>query len=156
MLVVVLSDTHISTRLTGIQGRVYEECAEADLIIHAGDIVETDVLIDLERFAPVRAVLGNMDGFDLRHLPEKLLIEIEGFRVGVVHGSGTPFGIEKRVFNLFNKDNPDILIFGHTHRFHHKEHKGVIMLNPGAACDRSFALMRLEKGREPKIKQIVF
>ncbi|MGA8180414.1 MAG: metallophosphoesterase family protein [Desulfobacterales bacterium] len=52
-------------------------CLHLTLIIHAGDIGNTDVLIELEFIAPVVAVRGNMDVIGgLRDLPETEAVEI--------------------------------------------------------------------------------
>jgi hypothetical protein len=53
--------------------------AEADLILHAGDVVGAAVLEELERLAPVEAVAGNMDEPELlAALPERRVVEVEG------------------------------------------------------------------------------
>ena len=47
--------------------------------------------MDLERLAPVRGVLGNMDGPDLARLvPEKLEFELEGSRIGLIRENVLP------------------------------------------------------------------
>ncbi|MBD3278453.1 MAG: YfcE family phosphodiesterase [Candidatus Aegiribacteria sp.] len=161
MKIAVLSDTHIPTRLGALPGRVYEVCAECDLILHAGDCVERDVLIDLERFAPVKAVHGNMDPSDLASsYPEALELELEGFRVCMTHGWGAGYKLENRVQKRFSPRNPDLVIFGHSHTFHNSVKSGVLSLNPGAVCSkkgkRSIALLTLEEGNQPEVEQIKF
>ena len=47
MRIAVLSDTHIPARLSALPGFVYEACADCDLIIHAGDIEEPEVIDEL-------------------------------------------------------------------------------------------------------------
>tara|TARA_B100000686_G_C16663771_1_gene902448 strand:- start:732 stop:944 length:213 start_codon:yes stop_codon:yes gene_type:complete len=56
MKIGVISDTHNLVR-----PEVFRVFKWVDLILHAGDIGEKDVLIDLEAIASVRAVLGNND-----------------------------------------------------------------------------------------------
>jgi putative phosphoesterase len=158
--IAVLSDTHVPTRASGIPGRIYEVCSECDLAIHAGDFVEEHVLVDLERLAPVRGVLGNMDDFALaRILPKKLDIELEGFRICVAHGHGTPLGLEERVLAMFQLE-PDVMIFGHSHSWMQEMRGKTLLLNPGAACGsvgrRSMAVLTLIKGEKPAVEQIVF
>ena len=157
MRIAVLSDTHIPTRLGSLQGRVYEEIADSDLIIHAGDLVEMDVLRDLERFAEVRAVRGNMDDASLRRvLPERQVFELEGFRIAVMHGSGAPFGLSKRVLSAVADEDPRIVIHGHSHQYCNRSMGNVLVLNPGAVVDRSFAVLSLEEGTEPFVERFTF
>jgi putative phosphoesterase len=152
--IAVLSDTHIPTRLGAIPGRVYEICAECKLILHSGDMVDMSVIVDLERFAPVKAVHGNMDPYDItRRYPESLELEIEGNRICMTHGAGTRFGIENRIFKRFISRNPDIIIFGHSHVYNSDIKDGVLRLNPGAVSgssgNRTMALLTLERNKKP-------
>ena len=161
MKIAVLSDTHIPTRLGAIPGRVYEVCAECDLILHAGDVVELSVIRDLERFAPLKAVHGNMDPYDVtKKYPESLEIQIEGKRICMTHGTGARFGIEKRVQKRFEPRKPDIVIFGHSHVFSSDTNNGVLRLNPGAVSDskgkRSMAILTLEEDSEPSVEKVLF
>ncbi|MGP2481210.1 metallophosphoesterase family protein, partial [Listeria monocytogenes] len=58
--------------------------AEVDLIVHAGDWVDVDVLDGLSALAPVLGVWGNNDGAALRaRLPEVARAEIDGVRIAV-------------------------------------------------------------------------
>ena len=160
MRVAILSDTHIPTRLSDIPGKVYEVCGDADLVLHAGDHVQKSVITDLERIAPVKAVQGNMDGPELAHLPERLCLELEGFRICMAHGSGAPFGLEKRVLSWFSHRNPDIVVFGHTHSYMEKTIDGTLVLNPGAVSARSGSRTMIEltlnEGEGPKTRRIDF
>ena len=161
MKIAVLSDSHIPTRLGAIPGRVYEICAESDLILHSGDMVDMSVIIDLERFAPVKAVYGNMDPYDItRRYPEILELELEGIRICMTHGSGARFGIENRILKRFNSRNPDIVIFGHSHVFNNDIKDGVLRLNPGAVSgsigNRTMATLTIEENRKPEVEKITF
>lgn len=158
MRIVVLSDTHVPTRATGIPGIVIEECQKSDLVIHAGDFTSESVLEELEAAAPVKGVLGNMDSPDLGfRLPSRLDLELEGFRVCVAHGWGPHTNIESRVLALFDGE-PDILIHGHSHDWTEKRSGGRLTLNPGAVCgprERSFAILELERGAPPRVHRIL-
>jgi hypothetical protein len=159
--IAVLSDTHIPARTSALPGKVYEVCAEADLVLHSGDFTDTDVIRDLERFAPLKAVLGNMDCFELsKILPEKIVMNLEGFKVCIMHGRGAPMGLARRVYRQFRDENPDLIVFGHSHNFMHTTFGNTTMLNPGAVAGRSghrsMAILTLEKDKEPVIEQILF
>jgi len=159
--IAVLSDTHIPTRLGAIPGRVYEICAESDLILHSGDIVDMSVIIDLERFAPVKVVHGNMDPWDIsKRYPESLELELEGKRIFMTHGTGPRFGIENRILRRFKPTNPDIVIFGHSHVYNNDIKDGVLRLNPGAVSGsigkRTMILLTIEGNRKPEVEKITF
>ncbi len=161
MKIAVLSDTHIPTRLGAIPGRVYEVCAECDLILHAGDVVELSVLRDLERFAQLKAVQGNMDPYDIKNrYPESLELELEGFRICMTHGSGPGYGLSDRLTKRFQPRKPDIIIHGHSHNYNDDTKNGILRLNPGAVSSskgkRSIALLTLEEGKQPTVEKITF
>jgi putative phosphoesterase len=159
--IAVLSDTHLPARLQNLPGAVYEACADADLIIHAGDIEEKSVIEDLERFAPVKAVHGNMDGMDTyQRYPAKLILHLEGFIVALTHGSGASYGIRNRIKEKFKSEEPHIIIHGHTHEYFWKKENGIWFLNPGAVAGskgrRSMAILTLVNGKEPEAVKVAF
>jgi len=159
--IAVLSDTHIPARTSALPGKVYEVCSEADLVLHSGDLTDTDVIRDLERFAPLKAVLGNMDCFELsKILPRKIVMNLEGFKVCMTHGNGAPLGLARRVYRQFRDEDPDLIVFGHSHNFLHTTFGNTTILNPGAVAGRSghrsMAILTLENGTEPVIEQILF
>lgn len=160
MRIAVLSDTHIPARLQTLPGLVYEACADADLIIHAGDIEDRSVINDLLRFAPVKAVRGNMDTRNL--FPEELTLELQGLNICVAHGSGPYHNVRERLQRRFQSSgiNPHIIIHGHTHIFHWKNENGIWFLCPGAVSNpsgsRSVAILTLEKDKTPLVEKIAF
>ncbi len=144
MRFVVLSDTHIPHRAKGLPDEVWSYIEQSDGVIHAGDFTSYDFYLELCARAggedKVFAVWGNMDEeYLFRKLPERLVFEKDGVKIGVYHGTGAPFGIEKRVFKKFKEDMPDIIIFGHSHLPLKKELNGVLMFNPGSPTDKIFA-----------------
>ncbi len=145
MRIGVLSDTHVSS-FAEIPERILATLAEVDLIVHTGDFVAKGVLDGLKRLGEVKAVRGNMDSEELKRiLPEKELLEVEGQRIGVIHGWGAPFGIEDRVGGMF--EDVDIIIFGHSHEAKNEVKNGVLFFNPGRARD-SFGVLTI--GEEVK------
>jgi len=119
---------------------VLEAFEGADLILHAGDILEMAVVEQLSAIAETLAVKGNMDhGEVARTLPDRRVIKVEGFTVGLTHGSGPPSGITWKVARLFENDGCDCIVFGHTHNSLIKERNGVLFFNPGSPTDRMFA-----------------
>ncbi len=160
MKVGVISDTHLVSGGFGVRKLAAQimsksrqgfdclnEIAEkhfkdkVDLILHAGDLVNMEVVDLLEQFAPVDAVSGNMDHSDVTmRLPVKRVIELEGHRVGLIHGWGSPTGMINRIRNEF--DDVCAIVFGHTHKPMNDVLDDTLFFNPGSAMDRRFAPFR--------------
>lgn len=149
----IISDTHGLLR-----PEVFHAFAGVDLILHAGDIGEPDLLTTLEAIAPVRAVFGNTDGFDLRRLvPEVIETDIEGFRFLLIHGHQFD-RVTPEALNLRYPD-AEVIVFGHTHRpLLAIVDEVVTVMNPGGAGARRFDLpasvgiMELEPGIPPRAR----
>jgi len=142
MRIGVVSDTHV-TSLAQLPDRILLALAEVDLIIHAGDFIAKDVLDGLKRLGEVKAVRGNMDSEELKRiLPEKELLVIEGRRIGITHGSGSPYGIDNRVGRMF--EDVDMIVYGHSHYSQNEVKKGILFFNPGQARN-SFGILTVGK-----------
>lgn len=140
MKIGVISDTHIPTRAGSLPEAVFQYFKGVDLILHAGDIEDIMVIYDLEEIAPVKAVLGNMDPYELsEELPSKRIIKVGGINIGLIHGWGDPKGLPKRVLEAFAGDNVRCIVFGHSHQPFNEEVQGILLFNPGSPTDRVFA-----------------
>jgi putative phosphoesterase len=140
MKIGVLSDSHVAS-FDQLNDNILTALAEVDLIVHAGDFVAKDVLDGLKRMGEVRAVWGNMDSEEIKGiLPEKELLEIEGRKIGIIHGWGSPYGIDDRVGNVFS--GLDIIIYGHSHYPQNETRNGVLFFNPGQARN-SFGILTI-------------
>ena len=121
----------------------------ADLILHAGDLLVENVLYELEHYAPVRAVKGNVDGWDVR-LPETLEFDVGDVSVAMIHDAGPKKGRWRRMRRRF--PGAKIVVFGHSHIPWIEDEDGLMLLNPGSPTDRrrapdhTFALLRVEGG----------
>lgn len=162
MNLLIISDTHTDS-ITKLPTVIRDEAKKADAIIHAGDVVGFKVIHDLKHINPnVYAVKGNMDpalGED--YLPIKHVIELEGVRIGISHGDGSPHGIENRLLYMFEDDNVDIIIFGHTHRPFWGVIGDVHFLNPGSPTNKrsephhTYAILNIEDGKfHAEIKRV--
>lgn len=147
----VISDTH--GYLDPCIQRIFKG---VDHILHAGDIGFPWLLLDLERIAPVTAVLGNTD-YDLP-VRETEAVELAGFKILVHHIVSLPTPahvIRERI----ERTSPDIVVFGHTHRAHHETLGKKVYLNPGYAgrekmgVKRSVAIMECD-GKDLGVKFI--
>jgi uncharacterized protein len=108
---------------------------ESSLILHTGDLTSRDFLTELERFGPVAAVRGNMDEPPLRsELPQRVEIEAEGIRVGLVHDGGSRAGREERLRSWF--PDCDAVAYGHSHLPEVSKVDDTWILNPGSPTER--------------------
>jgi len=147
--IVALSDTHEAT-LRNFPKALHDALASADLIVHAGDHTAMSLLEELRAIGRVTAVAGNMDSTAVKvSLPSRQLFTFAGKTVGVVHGSGPPWGIDGRVRKLF-PENPDLIIFGHSHVPFAGIVDGSYMVNPGQA-KKSYAVITVGPVIEARI-----
>ncbi|HXE84057.1 MAG TPA: metallophosphoesterase family protein [Gemmatimonadales bacterium] len=147
----VISDTHGMLR-----PQVFEVFREVDHILHGGDIGAWELIVELQALAPVTAVYGNTDGFDIRsRVPQVAEIELDGFPIVVTHGDqfGTPN--PAKLHDAFPQ--ADIIIFGHSHRpLLELVDKTVTVMNPGGAgaprfgIPPSVGILELETGIPPR------
>ncbi len=136
MRIVVLADTHIrrgsSRRLPD---RALAELEQADMILHAGDIVVPEVIQQLAAYAPVHAVLGNNDHELVDQLPGALTLDLAGVRVAMIHDSGPRPGRPARLKRRF--PDADVVIFGHSHiPVDEPGVEGQRLFNPGSPTER--------------------
>ncbi|MDQ4133349.1 MAG: metallophosphatase family protein [Actinomycetota bacterium] len=133
---VVLSDTHIKRRSSRrLPDAAYDHLGEADVILHAGDVLIPEFLDELRGFAPVHAVLGNNDGELVGLLPETQVLDLEGVEVAMVHDSGASAGRAGRMRRRF--PSADLVVFGHSHIPWNVEGvDGQVLFNPGSPTER--------------------
>ncbi|MCS7242785.1 MAG: metallophosphatase family protein [Candidatus Caldatribacterium sp.] len=140
MVVAILSDTHIPERLKVLPEYLTSFLQSVDCILHAGDIVEWWVLEELSQFAPVYAVCGNMDTPSVcTRLPAKRVVELEGVRIGLVHGRGSPEEAEKVALTSFAEENVNVVVYGHSHRPLLVWRREFLLVNPGSPTDKVFS-----------------
>ena len=152
MEVVVLSDSHLIRGIDGVDARVLEAVARADVVLHAGDITSRQALAELEVLAETYAVLGNNDRELHGVLPESLLLELGGVRIALVHDSGARTGRPRRLHRRF--PHADLVVFGHSHvPVNEVGEKGQLLFNPGSPTQRraqpyrTFGRLRLDGGQ---------
>lgn len=134
----IISDTHIPKAALDLPRRVYEEFRNVDMIFHAGDFIEIGVLEKLRKIAPTHAVYGNMDMPDVKAaLPQKEIVKVDGFKIGLMHGWGPPNRLVEVVSREFNR--VDVIVYGHAHAAFCEKIKNTLFFNPGSPTDRIFA-----------------
>ncbi|MFF2852221.1 metallophosphoesterase family protein [Streptomyces sp. NPDC058001] len=137
MRLLLMSDTHLPRRAKHLPGELLDRIPLADVVVHAGDWVDTATLDLLEsRARHLIGVYGNNDGPALRaRLPEVARAELGGLRFGVVHETGSAQGRERRCRARF--PDLDVLVFGHSHiPWDSTAEGGLRLLNPGSPTDR--------------------
>lgn len=145
MRIGLISDTH-----DFLDPRLATLFAGVEHILHAGDVGRNTILVQLERIAPVTAVLGNTDtGLALR---ETEVIELAAKRF-LVHHIVNPEAPAEALQRRLLADRPDVVVFGHTHQAFARTIGGIFFVNPGYAGrprfgqPRSVAVLECEDGR---------
>ena len=138
MRLAIISDTHLPRGERRIPEAALERLRDADLIVHAGDLMTASVLDDLEALGPpVVAIHGNADDDAVRaRVPASAEIDASGSRITVVHNGGPGTGRLARMAKRF--PHADAVIFGHSHVPLHETDPatGFQIFNPGSATDR--------------------
>ncbi|GGD22101.1 metallophosphoesterase family protein [Pontibacillus salipaludis] len=137
MRIIVISDTHMPKKGEAFPESLIQELRHVDLIIHAGDWSSRGIYEALVSYGEVKGVQGNVEEDEIRELlPEKLLLEIDGYKIGVVHGHGEKKTTEKRVIEAFEEEEVDLIIFGHSHLPLTRWVKKTLLFNPGSLMDK--------------------
>lgn len=138
----LISDTH---------GLLRPEAMEAlrgsQLIVHAGDVGNPEILESLQTIAPVVAVRGNVDkGEWARRLPLTAVAESSAVLIYVLHDVNA-LDLSPQAAGF------QVVVSGHSHKPGKMEREGVLYINPGSAGPRRFQLpvtvARLDLGTTP-------
>ena len=151
--VLVLADTHVRPdRARTLPDVVWDAADEADVVLHAGDVLTRDLLDELARRAPTHAVLGNNDVGLRDSLPEVLELDLAGVSVAMIHDSGPTAGRAGRLRRRFPE--AAVVVFGHSHLPVDEEGvDGQRLFNPGSPTERrraptrTFGWLELDRGR---------
>ena len=151
----LLSDTH-----SYIHPRCYEFFKDCDEIWHAGDIGNINVADTLNKFKPLKAVYGNIDGKDVRSVYKEILVfRIEDVKVLIMHIGGYPGHYSKTAREFIIREKPALFISGHSHilKVMFDQKFNCLHMNPGAAgkygIHRSITMIRFVIDRD-QIKEL--
>ncbi len=136
MRALVLADTHVrGERVATFVESIRDRIELADVILHAGDIVDPALLDLLGRSAPVLAVRGNNDTAEL---PDEIDLDLGGLTVAMVHDGGPAAARGSRLKQRF--PSADVVVFGHSHLpWHEVVSNGPVdqhHFNPGSPTQR--------------------
>lgn len=152
-MIALLGDTHMPRGTRALPEECLRLLDEAEAILHVGDFTELSVLESLRDFAPVHAVHGNMDEWPVRDaLPKRLVTEVEGLRIGLVHDAGTGPSRPARLRAWF--PHCDLVAYGHTHVPEVSQAGDVWIVNPGSPTERRSApehTMAVIEARVPRL-----
>lgn len=151
----IISDTHGLLR-----PEVFDVFREVDHILHGGDVGSGELLDELGAIAPVTAVYGNTDGWDLRaRLPQVARLRLDGFDIVVTHGDQLGSPTPEKLNAAF--PDAEIIVYGHTHKpLLTIVDQVVTVMNPGGAGPPRFGLppsvgiMELEAGIPPRARLV--
>lgn len=136
MRVAVISDTHLPSLIRTpdqLGPDLGEFLATADLILHSGDVVRPLVLDWCEQYAQVVVALGNNDNFEDPRMEPIQFLDIEGWRVGMLHDlrpEDQP--VSQMIEKKFGGRALDLIIAGDTHVERLEYRDGVVILNSGS------------------------
>ncbi len=158
MKIVVMSDTHLTWPTDEFKQLCTGLCDGADMVVHLGDWERVEILNFLEQY-PLEAVSGNMDDFFIRdRLPAKKIVRVGNFRLGLIHGWGSPGSIRHRIAQELPA--VDAILFGHTHQPLLYREDGVLWFNPGSVfmgrglLKKTIGILRIEDRIEAEIVEI--
>jgi hypothetical protein len=135
--IALVSDTH-----GHLDAAVLAALTAADLVVHAGDVGNAQVLEALGALAPVAAVAGNNDAATkwppgeadvVAALPEAIEIALAGGSLVVVHGHQWPRARQRHARLRARWPAARAIVYGHSHRRVTDTDETPWVLNPGAA-----------------------
>jgi len=136
----LISDTH-----GFLDPSIYQHFNTVDEIWHAGDLGQTRIINDLKTFKPLRAVWGNIDGPEIRHiLPETERFRIEGINVLMTHIGGYPGKYRPGIKQQLIDYQAQLFITGHSHILKIQFDPSIkcLHMNPGAAGNQGWQKVR--------------
>jgi putative phosphoesterase len=136
MKIGVLSDTH-----GYVSPKLFEFFKDCNQIWHAGDIGDSQVIDELQLIAPVVAVYGNCDAWDVRTVTsEYRIFDCESHKVAIMHIGGYPRHYSDLAKKTITEEHPTILVAGHSHilKVQYDTPNNLLFINPGAAGKSGF------------------
>ena len=152
----VISDTH-----GRLPEQVYTFFKDCDEIWHAGDC-GPNVIEELKKFKPIRAVWGNVDDYSMHYdYPKINIFQCENLKIMMTHIGGYPKRYQPEIRKLIIQEKPDIFISGHSHilKIMYDQEFNLLHINPGAAGRQGFqkvdTLVRFTIDTTPKDLEIL-
>jgi putative phosphoesterase len=135
MKIGVISDTH-----NFLDPKILRLFAGVEHILHGGDIGYPAILLELQQIAPVTAVGGNTDDANFRFSETEVVTLAD--RKFLLHHIVEPRALSDRIKGRIQRERPDVVVFGHTHKPFCESIGGILFFNPGYAGRQRFDLQR--------------
>lgn len=130
----IYSDTH-----NWLDPQLVVDFADCQEVWHAGDVGSLACLEPWLSQGNLKAVWGNIDGPEIRSiLPEYHVLEVDGFRILLLHIAGKYPRYSARAATLIREYKPQMLVCGHSHICRVVKEGGMLYVNPGAAGQHGF------------------
>ena len=140
MRIGLISDTHIPLDAEKLPEQLPRAFHNVDLILHAGDVYAPSVLEELETIAPLLAARGDDDhGEVLRdeRMKREHILTVEEITIWLFHeyrkeslvANGDWYKLSGEKF----QKNPDVIVYGHTHKAALLNYGSVLTVTPGSA-----------------------
>ncbi len=158
MKIGIISNPHLREPDPGFKKMIEFHFKDVEKILHAGDFVGWAIAEYLSSQKELIAVRGNMDSHEIREaFPAKRIVELKGFKIGLIHGGGPPFGIESRARGEF--DEVDAIVYGHSHMAANHLVTNILFFNPGSPTrsyfqNPSLGILHLDKKIEGEVIKI--
>ena len=134
----LIADTHMPGTIKQLWPQVYAAFSSVDCILHAGDLHVGELIDELDTLAPTFVCRGNGDqGVEHSKLRDNWVGHLAGVEVGLIHRFPTPKRatgdrLAQKLDQHFPEADPQVLIYGHTHRAEVHAVDGRMYINPGS------------------------
>ena len=163
MKIIIISDTHMPKKAKKLPEALLQSLIDTDYIIHLGDWQDESLFEELERFAPIEGVAGNVDSDSIiRRFGYSKIVTFFQYRIGLVHGHlGKGRTTEARAIDTFKEEHVHAIFFGHSHIPLFKTMNNTVLFNPGSPTDKrrqpnfSFGTMQLTE-HEFRLEHVFF
>jgi uncharacterized protein len=130
--IAVIADTHTSAGRRPLPPGAWPYLESSEHILHAGDVTDPTLLVELASLAPVTAVIGNCDGAEVRDwgASDQIEVVLGGVPIAMIHDSGLAPGRRQRMRKRFPEAR--VVVFGHSHLPINEDSEGLLLFNPGS------------------------
>jgi len=154
MKIGIISDTH-----NFLDPKIPRLLEGVEHILHAGDVGSQSIILQLQAIAPTNAVSGNTDDPGMNYRATEV-VSLAG-RKFLVHHIVNPQALSEDLQSRIDRERPDVIVFGHTHKPFSATVGGTLYFNPGYAGKSRFGMQRSvailhcdDKGIEPEFLRL--
>jgi len=136
----IISDTH-----GFIDSKIKDFFKDTDIILHAGDIGDAEIIKELRNISKLIAVYGNIDNTIIRQITSEFeIIKIENVKIIMIHIGGYPDRYQPMLYKMIINERPNLVITGHSHILKVINDKKLnhLHINPGAYGKNGFHKVR--------------